>query len=305
MLGIIILNYNSAKDTIDCIKTITESTNINYQIYIVDSCSTDNSYSFLLKYFDDRVDIQLFKTDENRGYSYGNNYGIEKAINDRADVILIVNPDIIFKNEAIDLMYLALLKDEKLAVVGPRVIDKSGTDMQFASRLYTLSSFIGSKKPLAYFNFKRIQSLRYYQYNPEKDFSFCGMVSGCCFMIKASDFRLISFFDSGVFLFYEEDIIAYKLFKINKLTKILSNAVVVHNHSTTINKEGSAFIRYHRFYSSQYVLKKYAHINKIQYVFVSLFHVIPFTINAIFFKSYRKLYPAFLKKVTSLYLTPE
>lgn len=301
MIGVVILNFNSADDTISCTRAIIASTTVPYRIYIVDGCSTDNSYNFLLQYFEGKSNVYVFRTEVNGGYSYGNNIGIEKANCDGADVFFIVNPDVLVKGNAIDLMYTELMQDDMLAVVGPRIIDISNKNMQFASKLYTLSSFLVSKKPLAYIYSNSIHNLRFYKYDPEEDFKFQGMVSGCCFMIKAKEFSLISYFDSRVFLFYEEDIIAYKLFKINKLTKILSNAIVVHNHSTTIKKEGSAFIRFHRYYSSQFVLKEYAQISKIQYIFVSLFHIIPFTFNSLYSKSYRTLYSAFLKKIISLY----
>ncbi len=302
MTGIIILNYNSFADTIKCIHSIEEYTKTSYKIYVVDGCSNDNSYEYLTEYFKDYKDVKILKSDINGGYSYGNNIGAKQAIEEGAEAILIMNPDVLLESNAVDLMNYALLDQNDLAVVGPRILNIDGKDIQFASKLYTLSGFLCSKKPLAYLKSRFISGHRYYSYSSQNDYCFQGMVSGSCFMIKASDFSSIGFFDANVFLYYEEDIIAYKLFDLNKFTKIISDAVVVHNHSNTVKKEGEAFTRLHRFISSQYVLKEYAGLNKIQFIFVSLFHFFPFTLNAIFYKSYRKLYPVFLKKLGSLYL---
>jgi GT2 family glycosyltransferase len=301
MIGIIVLNYNSAFDTIKCIDSIEKYTSTSYKIYIVDGFSHDNSYECLNELFKGNKNIEILKSNKNGGYSYGNNLGVLRAIDEGAEKILIINPDVFLKNNAIDLMEQALINQPDLAVVGPRIFNKKNEDVQFASKLYTLKGFLCSKKPLAYFKSKLITEKRYYQFNPNIDFCFQGMVSGCCFMINTKDFKSIDFFDSNIFLYYEEDIIAYKLAQINKLTKIISDSIVIHNHSNTVKKEGAAFIRFHRFYSSQYVLKKYLGINKAQFIFVSLFHVLPFSINAIFSKSYRKLYIQFLSKLTSLY----
>lgn len=301
MIGIIILNYKSATDCITCISSIEKKTAVSYKIYIVDGCSPDDSYKVLSQYFETKRNVELLKSDINGGYSYGNNLGIKKAIADGADAILIVNPDIILENNAIDLMYHELIQSPDLAVTGPRILSKEGRDMQFASRLYTLTSFLCSKKPIAYIKNRRIYENRYYEYSYKADFVFQGMVSGCCFMIKAQDFKSIGLFDTNIFLYYEEDILAYKLFQINKLTKIVSAALVEHNHSNTVKKEGEAFVRFHRFYSSQYVLKEYAGISKLQFVIISIIHVSPFAINALLYKPYRKIFNIFIKKISSLY----
>ena len=301
MIGIVILNYNSANDTLRCIRSIEEYTNVSYKIYVVDGCSQDNSYEYLSKYFNEYKNVEIIKSDINGGYSYGNNIGAIKAIDDGAEEILFINPDVILKNNSIDLMENALICQQDLAVVGPRILNNKDEDIQFASKPYTLKGFLCSKKPLAYFKNRRITENRYYHYSNYNDYCFQGMVSGSCFMIKTRDFKEMGFFDTNIFLYYEEDIISNKLIRLNKWTKIISNALVYHNHSNTVKKEGAAFMRFHRFYSSQYVLKKYSGINKAQFLFVSLFHVIPFTFNAIIFRSYRKLYFQFLRKLSSLY----
>ena len=41
-VGLIVLNYNSADDTIKCVKKL-NSFNKSYHIIVVDNCSTDNS----------------------------------------------------------------------------------------------------------------------------------------------------------------------------------------------------------------------------------------------------------------------
>lgn len=42
-VSIILINYNSWKDTIECINSINESTYKLYNIIVVDNCSTDDS----------------------------------------------------------------------------------------------------------------------------------------------------------------------------------------------------------------------------------------------------------------------
>lgn len=42
-LGIIILNYNTWNETVECVRSIQEYTSLPYTIYIVDNGSTDDS----------------------------------------------------------------------------------------------------------------------------------------------------------------------------------------------------------------------------------------------------------------------
>ena len=92
-LVLIILNYNSANDTLRCLE-ILRSFNMNFQIIVVDNNSTDNSKE-LLKNIEDPQTTFLI-SDENRGYGAGNNIGIHFAENNfSSNIIGIINPEII------------------------------------------------------------------------------------------------------------------------------------------------------------------------------------------------------------------
>lgn len=301
MVGIIILNYNSAKDTKKCVASIEKYTSIAYKIYVVDGASTDDSYRILKEHFAGNKRVKLIKSEVNGGYSYGNNVGIKQAIKDNANTILIINPDVVLLNNAIDLMYGSLQQNSDVAVVGPRIFGPNNEDMQFAAKLLTFWSFFWNRKPFIFLNKKFARKKRFYKLDINSSLKFQGMVSGCCFMIKTSDFAKMIFFDENIFLYYEEDIISYKLFAINKCTMVNSVAHVFHNHSSSVKKEGSAFLRYHRFISSYYVLKKYGKLNIIQSVLASLLTISPFIFLSPFDKTYRMLTKKIIKKALNIY----
>jgi len=76
---IILVNYNGADDTIECINSIKKISYSNYEIIVVDNCSTDNSVS-VLENFSLEADFTLIKSDKNEGFSAGNNIGIKEVI---------------------------------------------------------------------------------------------------------------------------------------------------------------------------------------------------------------------------------
>ena len=76
MVAIILVNYNGADDTIDCIKSLSEMRDIEYEIVVVDNCSTDDSVN-KLKQSQEMYSFTLLQAECNNGFSSGNNIGIK------------------------------------------------------------------------------------------------------------------------------------------------------------------------------------------------------------------------------------
>ena len=74
-LSIIILNYNSADYLKKCLESISKSNigNYQYEVIVVDNCSTDNSIQ-LAKDLKDKTKYLLLKT--NKGFAHGSNQGL-------------------------------------------------------------------------------------------------------------------------------------------------------------------------------------------------------------------------------------
>ena len=83
------MNWNGKEDTIDCLKSLKNITYPNYEVIVVDNAYTDGS----VEEFQELVDIKLIVNKENLGYSKGNNVGIQYAINNKADYVLVLNND--------------------------------------------------------------------------------------------------------------------------------------------------------------------------------------------------------------------
>lgn len=98
-IGLVILNYNDYKTTIELCNKIKNYDSI-YKIVIVDNLSTDDSFINLKTLESYKIDV--IKTDKNGGYSYGNNYGAFYLIDRyKIDILFIANPDVEFDNDFI------------------------------------------------------------------------------------------------------------------------------------------------------------------------------------------------------------
>lgn len=297
MLGIVILNYKSFYDTVKCTDSIVETIKkTKYKVYIIDNDSPDDSFPKLSNYYKNVDIINIIASGKNGGYSHGNNVGIKLALEDECDAIMISNTDIIYYPEAIDSMYSKLISKDDVAVVGPDMVDSEGKYSQINILAPTLRRYWMNKKPLSYLNTDKQNISKY-----ENDYKFLGMVQGSSFLIKTQILKKIGLLDENVFLFGEEAILAHKLNEIKYYTLIDSEALIKHEHSKTITKEGIAFERMHMYYSLAYVLKQYSGISNVELYLVNLYNLINYKFKSLYDKSYRNNYNSLKNKLNELY----
>ena len=285
--GIVILNYNSYKYTIRCVKSIMDqSSACKSVIYIVDNASTDGSCMKLQDHYEGETAVRILKSKRNGGYSYGNNIGINRAVRDGAEYIFILNPDTCLINDAVSYMVRALEENPDAGAVGPQLHQPDGYG-QIARTCYTFSKAVFSKKPFCFF-MPRNKLQRDVQWRGKGQFKFDGMVAGCFFALRTEDFCKIGLFDEDFFLYNEEDVIAYKLKAVGKKSMIIPDAAVYHDHAAVTKKKGSAFIYYHYRISEFLLLCKYAKTKGIQKSCIFIMNLVWFLFFSVREKEARK-----------------
>ncbi|MBI3274192.1 MAG: glycosyltransferase, partial [Candidatus Colwellbacteria bacterium] len=84
-INIVTINYNGSEDTINLLKSLTNQTDKNFQIVVVDNASEETDFSRLREVIhltpSDGVRIKTVRNAENLGFSGGNNIGISHALN--------------------------------------------------------------------------------------------------------------------------------------------------------------------------------------------------------------------------------
>lgn len=82
-VGIVILNWNRADDTIACVSSLQRMTYSNYEVVLVDNASRGDSVERLRAAF---PDTHLIANTENLGFAQGNNVGIAYLLERDCDV---------------------------------------------------------------------------------------------------------------------------------------------------------------------------------------------------------------------------
>lgn len=144
---IIILNWNNAPDTIECLDSVFKQNNHNFQVIVCDNASTDSSKATILEYLVrqnfmvskiDESDIDSIKSpldgevvlisnEQNYGYAGGNNRGLRYALAAGADqdFVWIINNDTTFDPEALNKLLEEATNRSEIGFFGSTILDFS------------------------------------------------------------------------------------------------------------------------------------------------------------------------------------
>lgn len=247
MVYIIVLNYNNASDTIECINSLLKSDYNDFKILLVDNYSNDNSVQVLNDFFSSTINTDFNKIDDyenmsrstelkkvnlieskyNGGFSYGNNLGIKIAMNFN------------------DFEYLWLLNNDTEV--------PNNTLSTLVNYYNNSSGNLGILGNLQYFHHKKddIQAIaggfNKYRANYWNIDSLEDLKSGYSYIYGASMMMSKGFiFDVGLlcedyFMYYEEIDIAERAKKNGYLLDICNEAIIYHKHGSTTSKKGNQF----------------------------------------------------------------
>lgn len=118
----VILQYGHFNLTVSCIDSIRECTSPNAKIVVVDNCSPDNSLKLLEKKFGGDSNIKVVATQNNLGFSSGNNLGFSVAKKEwNPHFIVVLNSDIELTQMTFESKIEAAYDDCRFGVLGPDI----------------------------------------------------------------------------------------------------------------------------------------------------------------------------------------
>ena len=88
--SIIVPMYNAEKYIRICVNSILMQTFQDFELIIVDDCSTDNSYNICRELYGNNEKIHLFRHEKNQGPGIARNLGME---NSRGEYIFFIDSD--------------------------------------------------------------------------------------------------------------------------------------------------------------------------------------------------------------------
>ncbi|MBN1971006.1 MAG: glycosyltransferase family 2 protein [Candidatus Delongbacteria bacterium] len=193
MVFIIILNYKSTQDAIELFMELQIQNYNNFEIMVIDNNSPDNSKEILKK----RIPIEnLILNNKNLGYAGGNNIGIRKAIEEGADYVWVLNPDIRVEKDTLKTLINIISNDNQIAAIGPRIcyrIDKE--------KIFSDGGIIDFKSGIA--TGHKNNGLNRKQVN-QNCINTVDYVNGSCFLLNLKTLADIGYIREDFFLYFEE-----------------------------------------------------------------------------------------------------
>lgn len=227
-LALIILNYNSAPDTLVCVNKLINF-NADYHIVIVDNNSTDGSITEIKEKLGGCQGIDIIQTSTNGGYSAGNNFGMKYAIKMyNVEYTAILNPDVIIPDIGVIKKMLGVMeRNSHVAVVGASAINSRN---EFNPNLSSWN--IPSARELIFDHFllnRRKYKTRNFKLIEDK-VAQVECVAGCFFIGRVSALEKVGFLDENVFLYNEENILGIKLKNEGYMEALVLDEFYIHNH---------------------------------------------------------------------------
>lgn len=274
---VVVLNFNDWKSCVTLINKIQKYKSID-NIVVVDNCSTDDSYYVFKEMYDENEKINIIKSDKNGGYAYGNNLGCNYAIKVlNAKFVTIANPDIFFSDVTMKRMLDFYVKhqNDKIGIVGCMMKCHSSIDLPTAwkrpryqdcilENLMVLRKIVGDKTK--YTN----------DYFASDNEVAVEVIAGSFFTIDCEAFCEVQGFDNDTFLYYEENILAYKLSTHGYTNYIVTGEYYDHMHSISINKTFSSLkARLDLAFASRYIYsKKYLKCGKLKLAWLHITYIV-------------------------------
>ncbi len=208
-LLVVIVNYRTARLTIDCLESLAEELAAHpaARVVVIEGGSGDDSAAQLQAAIASRgwqSWVDLLVRQENHGFAYANNVALRRALDGPAppDFVLLLNPDTVVRPGAVAALVDFLQKRPEVGIVGSRLEDPDGTPQRSAFRFHTLLSELegGLRWKVA------TRLLRRRAVAPSVSENACptDWVAGASMLVRREVFEVIGLLDEAYFLYYEE-----------------------------------------------------------------------------------------------------
>ena len=244
-IGIVTVLYNSEPVLEEFFQTLGEQTEKDFTLYLVDNASKDTSLE-LSRRLAATADFPcvFFAEKENWGVAKGNNIGIEAALADGCEYVLLSNNDIVLRPDTIENL-LRGMKEMDADMAVPKIYyHDSGLIWCAGGRYRWLmgdTQHIGEKEE----DNGQYDSPCFTEYSPT-----------CFMLIKSDIFRKIGMMDEKYFVYFDDTDFVYRAVKKNgKKLAYIPSSTLRHKVSTSTG-QGSEFSHYMNARNGMYFARK-------------------------------------------------
>lgn len=230
-LSIVIVTWNAEKLLKRCLDSIyAESKNIALEVWVIDNNSEDETRKMIKERF---PEVKLIANSGNPGFAKANNQAIKKT---RGDFILILNPDILIQNRAIEKALFYAKKHPDLGMVGVRLTDKDGHPQLTAGR--KLPSIWGEiclnilRSPFPQSKMFGSYTMGWWDHKSRREVE---AICGAFMLMPANLLKRLGGFDESFFMYGEDVDLCFRTKKSGKKIMYLGDIPIIHFGAKSTN----------------------------------------------------------------------
>ena len=191
LVYVIILNWNRAEDTAECVDSVLKMDYPNHKVVVVDNGSADGSPEVLRTRF---PTIEVIANGVNLGCAAGNNIGIEHALRRKADYVFLLNNDTIVDRALLRELVIVGEVNPQVGILGPKIYYYEDPD-----RIW----FVGANRnPIAFTVINRALGKKDKgQFDQARE---VGFICGAGMLVKREVWERIGLLDTRYFMYYED-----------------------------------------------------------------------------------------------------
>lgn len=129
-VGVVILNWNRARDTVECLNSISRQDYPELEIIMIDNGSAEEEIKIIGEAF---PGLRIIRNRRNLGFVDGCNEGIRIALQKGCSYIMLVNNDVICEPQMLSHLLRAMQEDTKIGMIGPQIFYFSRDDLVWSA----------------------------------------------------------------------------------------------------------------------------------------------------------------------------
>lgn len=232
-VSIILINYNGREDTIECVNSLLNINYSNFNIVIVDNCSTqEQNFGEELNKTDK---VSIIWSNENLGFSGGNNLGIKYCFEHyKPDYYLLINNDTIVHPDFLKHLVSTAKQNKNAGLICGKIYYNSPRNI-----IWSAGGYIDQKT--GWTHHYGADEIDIGQYDEERNVKFA---TGCLLLIPRQIISNVGLLDENYFLYFED--VDYSVRVLNKGYDIVycPDSVIYHKVSSSTKQNGKVFTYY-------------------------------------------------------------
>lgn len=219
---IVVLSWNGADDTIECVQSLQSQSFKDFQILVVDNGSKLNDYR-KLSLLNDLSNVTLIRNEKNLGFAGGVNTGIKYAIENGFEHVALFNNDATADKEWLDNLVKGFGYNNSISAVTGLLLHQDGKTIDSTGDYYSIWGM-----PFPRSRNDETSSA------PDSGYVFSG--SGGATLYKTSLFKEIGLFDESFFAYYEDVDVSFRAQLAGHKIYYNKDAIAYHKQGATSSK---------------------------------------------------------------------